>query len=353
VKSPDKLETLPLVARHKLIFVPGIMGSELYAEVPTFGQTTLDPIWARDESIFWATLSRRPKMLWSSRPLVVGNVIRRIGDKSFYGDFLAFLEEKLGYIEGQDLFPFAYDWRQSNMHSAKKLAERILSITSERTRDLILVGHSMGGMIIRLVLGYPDFKEAAARVCKAILIASPGRGSSNAFRTLQARPDLGFWVDQVLTAKHWIQPQLQNDLMQAMRSFDSLLELLPPDSEQILVNEEAFHWSALDERVWPPYIHEKFKSVRLVQEVIRAKQSGSVIAIFSSGQSTDHEYFVDEIFQFKGISKRVKGDNRVSPASAVEGIEPTNCHRLEKQIPHGGIPDSPECCKVLETLLRQ
>ena len=138
-----------------------------------------------------------------------------------------------------------------------------------------------------------------------------------------------------------------------MQSFDSLLELLPPESEQILVNEDDFHWSALDDRVWPPHVNARMTAVKLIHDFVRAKQSESVIAIFSSGQSTDREYFVDEVFQFKGPGKRVKGDNRVSYASAVEGIEPKNCHLLAKQIPHGGVPDSLECCRALETHLRQ
>ena len=352
MKAPDRSTSDVLSERHKLIFVPGIMGSELFHEKPAFGELTYEPVWAHEESVFWATLSRIPKVLWREQPLVVGRVIRQIGNTSVYGGFLSFLEG-LGYVEDADLFPFAYDWRQSNRISAQKLAEQIVTTASEGDQKMILVGHSMGGMIIRLVLGDPAFQSAAGRVSKAILIASPGRGSSNAFPTLQSKPDLSFWLDLLLPAKHLLRPSLQIDLMLAMHSFDSLLELLPPESEQILVSEDDFHWSALDPKFWPAHMKPRLAAATSVHDVIRAKQPASVVAIYSSGQTTDREYLVDDLFQFQGLSKSVKGDNRVSHASAVEGIEPINRHLLAKKIPHGGVPDSPECCKVVEQLIRQ
>src|SRR5262245_6343409 len=71
-----------------------------------------------------------------------------------YAELSRFIQVKLDLAPGEDFFEFPYDWRLDNRISAQRLAASALNWLENRRHRypdarLILVGHSMGGLVAR------------------------------------------------------------------------------------------------------------------------------------------------------------------------------------------------------------
>ena len=125
-----------------------------------------------------------------------------------------------------NLFPFPYDWRRDNRSSAKRLQafiERQLPIWRERsgntTANVILICHSMGGLIARYYLEVLGGREH----CKALFtLGTPHRGSLNALDYLSN----GYTLFKSL------------DVSEALRSYTSTYQLLP--TYQVIEHENTY-----------------------------------------------------------------------------------------------------------------
>jgi pimeloyl-ACP methyl ester carboxylesterase len=121
-------------------------------------------------------------------------------------------------VEGQNWFDFPYDWRRDNRVAARHLAERApewLRAWRQRSGNkeakLILVGHSMGGLVARHFLEVLDGWHDTRML---VTFGTPYRGSLNALDFLCN----GF--------KKKIGP-LGIDLTRLLRSLTSVYQLLP------------------------------------------------------------------------------------------------------------------------------
>jgi hypothetical protein len=135
-----------------------------------------------------------------------------------YSGMVARLQSGLELEIGQNLFEFPYDWRRDNRVAARRLA-RLSSEWLNNWRNtsgndkakLILVGHSMGGLVARYFLEVLDgWKNARALVS----FGTPYRGSLNA---------LGYLANGYAKG---IGP-LSIDLSSTLRSFTAVYQLLP------------------------------------------------------------------------------------------------------------------------------
>jgi hypothetical protein len=111
---------------HLLIFIPGIMGTELiYTGPGKFKSTITEPVWGYDISTLLKTLTTSPQRLQITTQLQAGEVLGRIRifgiNRPVYEPILSFITGSLGYIHGTDFLPFGYDWRQSNKETASSL----------------------------------------------------------------------------------------------------------------------------------------------------------------------------------------------------------------------------------------
>ncbi|MGH8727194.1 MAG: lipase/acyltransferase domain-containing protein, partial [Burkholderiales bacterium] len=124
--------------------------------------------------------------------------------RDYYGQIMRTLEQAGGYARARAGQPakkterryyvFAYDWRQDNVQSAKKLDQLIEQIRvdyGDRKLKVDLVAHSMGGLIARYYLRYgttdvldsnefPINNHGVSRVRKIVLVGTPNLGSVNA-----------------------------------------------------------------------------------------------------------------------------------------------------------------------------
>jgi hypothetical protein len=131
-----------------------------------------------------------------------------------YTKMLRYIEETFDVTRGKNLFEFPYDWRRDNRVAARKLQRLSRGWLDEWRRSsgaadakLVLVGHSMGGLISRYFLecldGWRDTRTL-------VTFGTPYRGSLNALDTLVNGKKIKFLdltdVARSLTAIHQLLP---------------------------------------------------------------------------------------------------------------------------------------------------
>ncbi|WP_416211076.1 lipase/acyltransferase domain-containing protein, partial [Frankia sp. Cr2] len=131
-----------------------------------------------------------------------------------YGAVGQYLRRRLRLVPGESYFEFPYDWRRDNRVAARRLASSARRWLAARRAtypdaQLVLVAHSMGGLVARYYLealdGWRDTRTL-------ITFGTPYRGSLNA---------VGFLAIGYTKMFGLI------DLTDLMRSFTSVHQLLP------------------------------------------------------------------------------------------------------------------------------
>lgn len=131
-----------------------------------------------------------------------------------YTKMMRYIEDTFDVMHGQNLFEFPYDWRRDN-----RVASRRLDIKGHEWLDawraasgaadakLVLVGHSMGGLIARHFL---ECRDGWRDTRTLVTFGTPYRGSVNALDTLVNGKKIKFF-----------------DLTKFARSMTSTHQLLP------------------------------------------------------------------------------------------------------------------------------
>ncbi|MBY0489477.1 MAG: alpha/beta fold hydrolase [Gemmatimonadaceae bacterium] len=161
----------------------------------------------------------------------MGDVIRRYGP--FTEQYAGLINdlERCGFSEaGADTDPldgsmisFPYDWRRDNAESATNLVDLLDRIVGHRGQNvrIVLVAHSMGGLIARFALECGRFTErpGIAAVVGLITLGTPHRGAPEALLVaLGQRRKLFLSQDQAT-------------LLARDPRFPSLYQLFPPRGE--------------------------------------------------------------------------------------------------------------------------
>jgi hypothetical protein len=131
-----------------------------------------------------------------------------------YTKMLRYIEETFDVTRGRNLFEFPYDWRRDNRVAARRLQhqggewlEAWRASSGAGDARLVLVGHSMGGLVARFFLecldGWRDTRTL-------VTFGTPYRGSVNALDTLVNGKKIKFF-----------------DLTEVARSFTAIRQLLP------------------------------------------------------------------------------------------------------------------------------
>ncbi len=131
-----------------------------------------------------------------------------------YTKMMEYIAKTFDVTPGRNLFAFPYDWRRDNRHSAHRLQREShdwlknwRASSGAKDAKLVLVGHSMGGLISRYFLECLDgWRETRSLVT----FGTPHRGSLNALDTLGNGLKIKFF-----------------DLTEVARSFTSIHQLLP------------------------------------------------------------------------------------------------------------------------------
>lgn len=177
------------------ILIPGIMGSVL-----KLGD---EVIWPGPVSSLILPFAKMAELM--REDLVAVDCIRTF---SFTDQYQSMIDDlnACGFSEAaQTLVIAAYDWRKDNALAAQKLADHIDAARTRHgnTVKIILVAHSMGGLVARFYLESGQFnnRQGFANVAQLITLGTPHNGAALALAmVLGQQKRLFLSKDQVLQA---------------------------------------------------------------------------------------------------------------------------------------------------------
>lgn len=221
-----------------------------------------------------------------------------------YTKMLRYIEETFDVTRGRNLFEFPYDWRRDNRVAARLLqrkggewldAWRASSGASDAR--LVLVGHSMGGLIARYFLECLDgWRNTRALVT----FGTPYRGSLNALDTLVNGKKIKFL-----------------DLTEVGRSFTAIHQLLPTYPCYVDGDAEPAY---VDEADIPQLDRAKAKAaLDFHREIAAAVESHRADPAYS-----EHGYDLARIVGFKQPTHQsaVRAGDRVELLRTIQGDDP-------------------------------
>jgi pimeloyl-ACP methyl ester carboxylesterase len=152
-----------------LVFVPGTMGTELV------GAASGEVVWPPAPLETQFGYKRLDKLLGAD--VKPRNIIERVMCLEFYGTLLDQFAE-LGFRQGGDkpLHLFPYDWRIDLERTASHLGAKLDAVEGD---EIILVAHSMGGLVCRLLLEPPTYagRPWFRKITTFIALATPHHGA--------------------------------------------------------------------------------------------------------------------------------------------------------------------------------
>lgn len=196
--------------KRPLVLIPGILGSKLCDEAGNV-------IWGTGKSLSnFEKLDLTPGgtgvALHPCGLITKIEIFGPLYSIKAYDELIKFLNEN-GYVDGQNLFIFDYDWRQSNYKTADEF-KQFIDVKIPEGQSFNILAHSMGGIISSV---YFAKHRGADRVREVIYLGTPFLGSMNTFGTL--RDGWGAIENALAGGK--------NTIRRVVLSFPSMLELLP------------------------------------------------------------------------------------------------------------------------------
>jgi len=211
--------------RDVIVLLPGITGSVLAnAQGKEVWSPSAGAIWRAITSLGGSIkeleldVSGDPGGVTAPRLVPDTTIIPGLIKIDGYTRIEQYLIAQLELTPGQNYFPFPYDWRLDNRINARRLEQQAVDwlnrwrVTSgARDAKLVLIGHSMGGLVSRYFL---ECLGGWQHTRTLITLGTPHRGSLNAVDFL------------VHGMKKGIGP-LGLDLSPLLRSCPSVYQLLP------------------------------------------------------------------------------------------------------------------------------
>ncbi len=239
--GPEKLERLQRLAervrsirskreplRGNIIFIPGIMGSEL--TVTEDGDD--DVVWVSFLKLIWGGIN---KLRLAPNGIQEADTTLRVQpsglDKDSYAETILWLKAYW------NVEPFAYDWRKDLDQAAKRLKD--LVETKFKNQPVHLVAHSMGGLVSRnFIRLYPKLWKGMAEPKKVqggrlVMLGTPNYGSHAIAQAMVAKEKLVKWL-AAADLRHDL-----DEVLEVLNGFVGSYQLLPapaklPASEQAI-----------------------------------------------------------------------------------------------------------------------
>ena len=292
-------ESLASTARRfPVVFVPGLMGSELW-----LGNERIWPnvkVLFKNPDLFKypSKVPLEPRAI-VDQVVIVPNLIKsdqynRLGD---------YLTEELKYERGKDFFEFPYDWRQDVRTSAKQLAKMIEGLPT--SKPIILIGHSLGTMVSRY---YIEYLGGNKRVGRTMLMGGPHTGAVKGLFSLLLAPQiLPFGV-------------MGEKLQEVVLTFPSSYQIIP--NYPCVTDQDGKKLNFLEDESWVP---EKYlpllREGRQFRKELGKRSSYPAVSIYGYGLKTMSGITLNrgpkgELSDIKFTSE-ASGDSTVLESSAV------------------------------------
>jgi pimeloyl-ACP methyl ester carboxylesterase len=117
--------------------------------------------------------------------------------KTYYYELLVSLETFFARFPfecgAHPVYAFAYDWRRSNAETGAELAKKIKSVSDDNGgAKVVLVTHSMGGLVARYAVHPKVDGNAADKVKGVVHVMQPVNGATQSYRRFAE----GVWLDR-------------------------------------------------------------------------------------------------------------------------------------------------------------
>lgn len=190
------------------IFVPGIKGTELY----------------EGENKRWF-----PSTKQDLASLTPNNELEA---RKVLGAIRAFFIKKEGLYQGvidkfganEDFIPYPYDWRASILDIVDDFVHFIISTATEKADDVILVAHSMGGILSKLAILKIYEMGRIDIIKKLVTIGTPWKGSPDSYKVLEYG-EPGFYS----SLREFLAMFDDQDTRSLARKLPSVYQLLPSE----------------------------------------------------------------------------------------------------------------------------
>lgn len=241
-----------------VILLPGIMGTHLSVK----------------DEIIWADLGEIGKGKMHDL-LHAGNT--EVGTQYIIGNFYSKLVDRLELK--YDVYTLGYDWRLSLTLAAEKLREKLIEFQNLSNQPIILLAHSMGGLVVRdLMRRHAQvWKSYADRPgSKAILLGTPWLGSHLIMQVLTGH------FSKVKQLSLFDTHHSREEMLGIFHRYPGLYELLP-------INDEPFEQQIFWKKIKDELKHEKFEIPPLLNEYSRYKKE---IKSFTQTQDLKSIYYI-------------------------------------------------------------
>jgi pSer/pThr/pTyr-binding forkhead associated (FHA) protein len=297
-------------ARRPVVFIPGFAGSTLW-----HGS---EKIWPSRQALTQIDLMSMDRPLEAkglvNEVVIVPNLIKQ----EQYGCLTDYLKENLHYEAGNDLMEFAYDFRQDNRESAKKLAEAIDSWNVKG--PITIIAHSMGCLVARYFIERLGGKGKVERV---IFLGGPHAGTPYAFASLLKGPNLlplGLFNER---------------LRKLLATYPSWYQILPTYQ---FVADQRSAFDVLSEESWAVERHRPLlKLARDFRAELGCRSSVPSVCVFGYGIKTITSATVerepDGICEKAALTVTPSGDGMIPEVSGV--IEASEIHPVRQH--HGSL----------------
>ncbi len=316
--TPEQLTMtdMPIIdgrpARHPVVVVPGMMGSELW-----LGSEMLWPnlplVASRPEVLSLPGDPRIEARKILDEVVVVPHILR-LRKYSALGDYL---ESGLGYTRGKDLLEFAYDWRQDVRFAAQRLAEAIDKW--QPGSPVTIVGHSLGTLVTRY---YVEFFAGKGSVERILLMGGPHLGAPKGLAAILVGP--GILPFGMGAAR----------MREVLASFPSAYQILP--TYPCIVGQNGTYIDALKDESWlPEHQRPLLRAGRSFRREIGERSSVPCVSIFGYGQKTISQINIRRKpnGQWNEVSFVEDTDGDVSVPSASAVLKETEIHPVMQE--HG------------------
>ena len=177
--------------RNPVILIPGITATYLNRDYgdrgeiwPNLGRLLLSP----DDSFLNDLALNEDGTENIEYPIVVGDIIREIATVDVFAGLIKELTDA-GYIEGEDLFVFPYDWRFSTENISILLKEKIDEVLFKTNHEKVdIVAHSMGGLVAKKYIS----DNGEDKIDQLIFLGTPQLGVPKAFKVLMFGDHMGY-----------------------------------------------------------------------------------------------------------------------------------------------------------------
>ena len=266
-----------------VVLVPGFLGSSLWYQMD---DRTKKFFWTDDMLQNYKLLRKNPDLLTYKFPthsafieeIYTNNVpfIRHAGKVKIWNKMLEMLRSR-DDISEDFILRFSYDWRKCIISSAlslggflEKKLEDLLEMKCKLCNPpdgvptrLVLIGHSMGGLLIRACIA--EKLVHPAWLDKVFFIGSPLQGAPSTIRNIYDKvrlPLINIWLGyNRVHADDYIAA-----FRKCLQSFDSVFQMLPHDGCSYIHLEDRPIGNLLDDNILGD---DHIDKIRNVHEKIR------------------------------------------------------------------------------------